>query len=63
MFVVGFPKILWFGDADEYRCMTLSLLGPNLMQLFNFCDYKFSYKTVLIIGMQLMQRLQVLHSF
>lgn len=40
----------------------MAILGPNLQQLFDFCENKFSLKTVLIIGMQMIQRLEFLHS-
>jgi serine/threonine protein kinase len=42
--------------------MSMSLLGPNLTQLFDFCHQKFSVKTIIQIGIQLIQRIQVLHS-
>ncbi len=39
----------------------MTILGPNLTQLFEFCECKFSLKTILIIGMQMLERLEFMH--
>lgn len=39
----------------------LSLLGPNAQELFDFCEQRFSLKTVLHFWTQMVSRLQVLH--
>lgn len=36
-------------------------MGPNLGQLFKFCEKKFSNKTVSIIAIQMLERLEHLH--
>jgi len=59
---VGIPKVLWTGVEGHYNVMVLSLLGPNLEQLFNYCDRKFSLKTVLMLADQMLERIQYIHS-
>jgi serine/threonine protein kinase len=39
----------------------MSIMGPSLEDLFNFCDRRFSLKTVLQIADQMVSRLQTLH--
>lgn len=58
---VGFPQLYWHGIQDEYYCLVISLLGPNLMQLFEFCDHKFSEETVIMIALQCIDRIQFMH--
>ncbi|PIK52404.1 casein kinase 1 protein catalytic subunit, partial [Apostichopus japonicus] len=41
------PKIRWYGTENEHNIMVMDLLGPSLEDLFNFCDRKFSLKTML----------------
>jgi serine/threonine protein kinase len=42
--------------------MIMGILGPNLMQLFEFCDKKFSIATICNIFHQILSRLEVMHS-
>ena len=58
---VGIPKIYWAGLSGEYNVMVFELLGNNLEELFQNCEKKFSLKTVLMIAVQILDRIRHLH--
>lgn len=39
----------------------MELLGPSLEKLFNFCGRKFTLKTVLLLGLQMIDRIEYMH--
>jgi casein kinase I family protein HRR25 len=58
---VGVPFVRWFATECDHNVMVIDLLGPSLEDLFNFCNRKFSLKTVLLAD-QLVRRCRV-HQF
>ncbi|KAG2109531.1 casein kinase I isoform delta [Suillus clintonianus] len=59
---VGIPRTLWFSRESTYHALVLGLLGPSLHDLFLAHDRKFSLHTVVNLGIQLLSRLEYIHS-
>lgn len=59
---IGIPTIKWCGSEGDYNVMVMELLGPSLEDLFNFCQRRFSLKTVLLLADQMISRIDYIHS-
>jgi len=57
----GIPTMHWFGIAGEYNAMVMELLGQNLEDLFSYCTKNFTLKTILMITIQLIERIKHVH--
>ena len=59
---VGIPKVYWCGKQGAYNILIIDLLGASLETLFNFCERKFTLKTSTLIAMQMIERVEYMHS-
>lgn len=56
------PRVYWYGMHGNYHVMVMEYLGRSLEFLFsNICRGKFSFKTTIMIGIQLLDQLALLH--
>ena len=59
---IGIPAFFDFISLDNYNYLMMELLGLSLEDLFDLCQRKFSLKTVLSLGDQMICRIEFLHS-
>ena len=52
----------WYGEESSFYVLITDLLGPSILDLFEFCDRKFSLKTVLLLADQMISRIKYVHS-
>lgn len=57
----GIPKMFHFGQEGDFNILVMELLGPSLEDLFEYCRRKFCLKTVLMIAIQMIQRIEYVH--
>jgi casein kinase 1 len=58
----GFPRVHDYRVVDKYSLIVMDYLGPSLDHLFEYCGKRFSLKTVLMVGLQVLNRIESLHS-
>lgn len=56
----GIPSVRWHGTEGEYNVMVMDMLGDSLENL-RHAKGGFSLKTVLMIGLQLLERIEYIH--
>ena len=58
----GFPKVFLVTPLDDVLIMVMELLGDNLQKLIqNQPEKKFTLKTTLMLGIQILKRIKTLH--
>lgn len=58
----GFPNVYEYGSHQDWNFMIMELLGPSLSDLYSYCGFKFTLQTILLIAIQMIQRIQDLHN-
>jgi casein kinase 1 len=59
---LGIPTVHWSGTELDHNVMAIDLLGPSLEELFGYCGKKLSLKTTLMLGDQMINRVEYVHS-
>uniref|UniRef100_A0A7S2TMT9 Casein kinase I n=1 Tax=Lotharella oceanica TaxID=641309 RepID=A0A7S2TMT9_9EUKA len=57
----GIPNVHWCGTAGKCNVMVMDLLGESLESLYTKCGRKFSLKTILMLAIQLIDRIEHIH--
>lgn len=55
------PKVYYYGIENEKNILVMDLLGRSLESLFSLCGRKFSLKTVAMLGIQMIKRVEYVH--
>ncbi|XP_067133196.1 uncharacterized protein [Centruroides vittatus] len=58
----GFPKVICYGTDRNYNFLIIDLLGPSLEELFEYCGRQFTLKTTLMLAVDMLNRIEYLHS-
>ena len=59
---LGIPKVHWYGMEGDFHVMVVDMLGPSLEDIFRYCGCRFSMKTIISLGIQMVSRVEYLHS-
>eukprot|EP00746_Dinoflagellata_sp_MGD_P021628 gnl/MRDRNA2_/MRDRNA2_150494_c0_seq1.p1 gnl/MRDRNA2_/MRDRNA2_150494_c0~~gnl/MRDRNA2_/MRDRNA2_150494_c0_seq1.p1 ORF type:complete len:379 (-),score=50.99 gnl/MRDRNA2_/MRDRNA2_150494_c0_seq1:60-1196(-) len=55
-------RVIWSGSHCNHRALVMDMLGPSLEILFDAHRQRFSLKTTLMLGDQMLQRLESIHN-
>ena len=59
---LGIPELITFGRISNYNILIEELLGKSLSQMFIENNFKFSLKDICLISIQLIDRIELIHS-
>ncbi|KAI7876658.1 casein kinase I [Mucor mucedo] len=57
----GVPNAYYFGQEGLHNILVIDLLGPSLEDMFDVCGRKFSTKTVAMLAINMLTRVQAIH--
>ena len=58
----GIPRVKYFGQAADHKCLVMDLQGPTLEDVFNMCERQLSIKSVCLLADQLFSRCEFIHN-
>ena len=58
----GIPEVKSFGICGKYKILVQTLLGKSLEDIFEALDHRFTLKDICMIGIQLIDRFEYIHS-
>ena len=58
----GLPEVKSFGKTKRYNILIQTLLGRSLYDIFNDCNKQFTIKDICMISIQILERLEYIHS-
>jgi casein kinase 1 len=58
----GVPNVKSYGVSGDYNVLVMELLGKSLEDLFQSCNKKLSLKTTCSLGIQILNRIEYVHS-
>ena len=59
---IGVPEVKSFGKHGKYKILILSLLGNSIEKYFKSLNKNFSIKDICMIAIQIIERLEYIHS-
>lgn len=59
--LVGFSKFYGFFNEGDYNVLVLDLLGSSIAHMFEKYGYRFGLETVLLLSVQMIERVKQLH--
>lgn len=58
----GLPQVIHYKEYKSNIILIMTLLGPSLDDLYKFCNNKFDLKTVTLIALQILDRIENIHN-
>lgn len=58
----GVPRVFSCGNYKSNRYIVMELMGPSLDKLFNLCNKKFKVETSIYLGLEMINRIEHVHS-
>lgn len=59
---VGIPSVYYYGVEGAYNVVVMELLGPSLQDMFEYCNFQFSLKTICMLAQEMLLRLEYIHN-